>query len=62
MYTFVALSLCFMITAMISAVILIGTKLNNDALAKNLEDDRNRQGVTIIYAEPEDDTPELVTE
>ena len=57
-YTFVALSLCFIITAMIATIIMIGTKLNNDALAKNLENDRNGQGTVIIYADPAEETPE----
>lgn len=57
-YTFVALSLCFMITAFMTGVILVGTKLNNDALAKNLEADRTLGGSTIIYVDPADETPE----
>ncbi|MBR1795762.1 hypothetical protein IJ765_00675 [Candidatus Saccharibacteria bacterium] len=57
-YTFVALSLCFMITALVATVIMVGTKLNNDALAKNLEADRNNPGATIIYVDPAEETPE----
>ena len=57
-YTFVALSLCFIITAMIATVIMVGTKLNNDALAKDIEADRNKPGATIIYVDSADDTPE----
>lgn len=53
-YTFVALALCFMITAFIATVILVGTKINNDALAKNLEADRTSSGSIVIYADPEE--------
>ncbi len=57
-YTFVALSLCFMVTAIIATVIMVGTKLNNDALAKDLEADRTRPGATIIYVDSAEETPE----
>ena len=52
--TFVALSLCFVMTAMVMAIILIGAKMNNDALAHNIEADRANFSSAVYDDETEE--------